>query len=406
MQPLLYLCHRIPYPPNKGDKIRSYNILKYLSKYYHIHLGAFVDDPDDFKYQNKLTQFCTTTKLLPLDPRIGKVKSLTGFLKGTALGLPYYYNSKMQNWIDQTLYEHQIGSVLVFSSTMAQYVAGDRYKELHRCIDFIDIDSDKWAQYKNQASTAMKFIYGYEARKLFEWEKQISQEFDHSFFVSEKESDLFKEMVPAASSRVSFFNNGVDTEYFSPNHSFESPYPNSIKPIVFTGAMDYWANVDAVVWFTNKILPKLCAEVPDATFYIVGSKPGEKVKALAALPNVEVTGRVEDVRPYLAHSAVAVAPMRIARGVQNKVLEAMAMGLTAVTSTQGFEGINATPGEEVLVVDEVDTWIESLRELLSASTKKNIGTKARKLVIDQYSWPGSLKKLQDHLDTTAQKNHE
>jgi sugar transferase (PEP-CTERM/EpsH1 system associated) len=284
---------------------------------------------------------------------------------------------------------------------MAQYVAGNRYKELHRCIDFIDIDSDKWAQYKNQASTIMKFVYGYEAHKLFEWEKRISQEFDYSFFVSEKESDLFKEMVPAASNRVSFFNNGVDTEYFSPNYSFESPYPGGIKAIVFTGVMDYWANVDAVTWFAKEVLPALSAHVPDAKFYIVGSKPNDKVKALAKQPNVIVSGRVEDVRPYLAHSTVAVAPMRIARGIQNKVLEAMAMGLTAVTSTQGFEGINATPGQEVLVIDEVNTWVQSLCELLTASNKNDIGTKARQLVIDQYSWHSSLEKLKDHLDATA-----
>lgn len=398
MQPILFLCHRIPYPPNKGDKIRSYNILKFLSQHYEVHLGAFVDDPEDFQYEGAVAEMCASSCILPLNPRLGKLKSLSGFLKGTALGLPYYANRKMQHWVDVTLEEHKISNALVFSSTMAQYLSGDRFSHLRRYIDFIDIDSDKWAQYKHKASPVMKLVYGYEARMLFGWEKKIANEFNHSFFVSEKEAELFKSMVPDASDKVSYFNNGVDAEYFSPDHSFDSPYTSAEKVIVFTGAMDYWANVDAVVWFSKEVLPAICEKVSGLKFSIVGSKPDEKVKALAESPYIEVTGFVDDVRPYLAHASAAVAPMRIARGIQNKVLEAMSMALPTITSPHGYEGINAVEGRDLLVVNDVDEWVDAVVRLLSTEENGSMGTAARSLIEKEYSWNGSLNRLKLHFD--------
>jgi len=401
VQPLLYLCHRIPYPPNKGDKIRSYNTLKFLSKHYRVHLGAFVDDPDDFQYESEVAKMCASHCLLPLNASLGKLKSLSGFVRGLPLGLPYYANNKMQNWVNGILADNKLVGALVFSSTMAQYLAGNRFAGLKRYIDFIDIDSDKWAQYKKQASPIMKLVYAYEAHMLFGWEKTIANEFDFSFFVSEKEAELFKEMVPSAAKKISYFNNGVDTDYSSPEHSFESPYPDDCKVIVFTGAMDYWANVDAVVWFSNEVLPALCEKLNNIKFYIVGFKPDEKVKALAASPHVVVTGAVDDVRPYLAHASVAVAPMRIARGVQNKVLEAMAMALPVVTTSQGYEGINASRGKEVIVVDEVSDWIDTMVSLLMDNHHDSMGLAARNRVVADYSWQSSLMRLKHHLDNTG-----
>lgn len=404
MKHLLYLCHRIPYPPNKGDKIRSYNILKYLSKYFHVHLGAFVDDPDDFQYENKISDMCASHCLLPLDPKLSKLKSLSGFFTGLPLSLPYYANAKMQRWVDAALVENEMVGVLIFSSTMAQYVAGNRFLQLKRYIDFIDIDSDKWAQYKSQASPIMKLVYGYESHMLFAWEKRIANEFERSFFVSEKEAALFKTMVLEASEKISYFNNGVDTDYFSPINTHQSPYLGTCKTIVFTGAMDYWANVDAVVWFANHVLPLVCQKVSNLMFYIVGSKPDEKVKTLAESSNIVVTGAVDDVRPYLAHASIAVAPMRIARGVQNKVLEAMAMGLPTVTTSQGYEGINATRDQELMVVDEVGDWVDTLVEFLVHDGHDSIGAAARHRVVTDYSWQSSLIRLKSCLDGSGMDN--
>ena len=398
MESVLYLVHRIPYPPNKGDKIRSYNILKFLAQRYRVHLGAFVDDAEDFKYQGALNEICTSLCLLPLNTKRSKLKSLTGFFRGEPLTVPYYYDSKMQQWVDDALADNAIDKALVFSSSMAQYLSEPRFSRLKRLIDFVDIDSDKWAQYKTQASSIMKLIYGYEARMLLKWEKQIAHEFNASFFVSEKEADMFKRLAPDVCEKISYFNNGVDTDYFSPNHKFESPFVEDCRPIVFTGAMDYWANVDAVVWFANNVFPAIREKVADVTFYIVGSKPDDKVKVLASLPNVVVTGAVDDVRPYQAHAEISVAPMRIARGIQNKVLEAMAMALPVVASPQGYEGIEAVPGQELLVVDEVDAWITTIINLLASGDVASMAKAARQRVIQDYSWQGSLKRLEKYLE--------
>ena len=397
MESVLYLVHRIPYPPNKGDKIRSYNILKFLAQRYRVHLGAFVDDAEDFKYQSALNEICASNCLLPLNAKRSKFKSLSGFFRGQPLTVPYYHDNKMQRWVDEVLADNAIDKALVFSSSMAQYLSAPHFNRLRRLIDFVDIDSDKWAQYKTQASSVMKLVYSYEARMLLKWERQVAHEFDASFFVSEKEADMFKLLAPEVSEKVSHFNNGVDTDYFSLDHEFESPYPEDSKSIVFTGAMDYWANVDAVVWFANNVFPAIREKIADANFYIVGSKPDEKVKALASLRNIVVTGAVKDVRPYQAHAQVGVAPMRIARGIQNKVLEAMAMALPTVVSPQGYEGINAAPGQELLVVDEVDAWIKAVVDLLSSGDVASMAEAARQRVVQDYSWQGSLKRLEQFI---------
>lgn len=401
MKSLLFICHRIPYPPNKGDKIRSYNILKYLSKHYRVHLGAFVDDPDDFRYEHVVSEMCASYRLLPLNPSLGKIKSLSGIIKGLPLSLPYYADRKMQQWVDKVVADNELAGVLVFSSTMAQYIADERFSHLKRYMDFIDIDSDKWAQYQQHASPIMKLVYRYEAQMLFSWEKRVANEFDRSFFVSEKEAELFRKMVPGVSEKISYFNNGVDTEYYSPGNSYESPYQDSFRAIVFTGAMDYWANIDAVVWFSKHVLPAVCEKVSDLKFYIVGAKPDEKVKALAASPHIVVTGSVDDVRPYLAYAAVAVAPMRIARGIQNKVLEAMAMALPTVTTSQGYEGIDAVRGQELLVVDDVSDWVDTLINIVTKDQHNPIGQAARRLVVENYSWQGSLARLKQCIDSVG-----
>lgn len=394
---LLFLVHRIPFPPNKGDKIRSFNVLKLLAKHFCVHLGAFVDDQDDFKHVDKLNAYCASTCLLSLNTRSAKLKSLSGILTARPLTLPYYFDRKMQHWVDEVIDRENIGKSLVFSSSMAQYLSGDRYCGLKRLIDFVDIDSDKWSQYIKSAPLQMKPVYIYEARMLLAWEKKITAEFDHSFFVSQSESDLFKQLSPHSADKVSHFNNGVDTEFFSPKHVFDSPYEDNQTPIVFTGAMDYWANADAVIWFSQRVLPALCQQNPQLKFYIVGSKPDSKVKALAELPNIVVTGAVDDIRPYLAHAVVSVAPMRIARGIQNKVLEAMAMEKIVVVSPQGYEGINASNGQELLLAEDENDWINVINDLLSGEMGASMGCAARKRVVNDYSWQGSLARLEQYL---------
>lgn len=393
MENLLYLTHRIPYPPNKGDKIRSYHLLKFLSERYRVYLGTFIDAEEDWQYAENVKNLCADTCLVRLDPKMARLRCLEGFITGSPLTLPYYYDKTLKKWVDNTLETQSITKVVAFSAAMAQYVPN--IDNVKRIIDFVDIDSDKWKQYAQSKSWPLSSVYRRESALLFDYEKQIAREFDTSTFVSLKEADLFKKMASDVSGKVDYFNNGVDVDFFSPGHSFPNPYSSGDRVLVFTGAMDYWANVDAVEWFAQSVFPLICSKIADVQFYIVGSNPTREVLALGELQGITVTGKVDDVRPYLKFSSVAIAPLRIARGIQNKVLEAMAMEKTVVASPQAVEGIQAKNEEELYVADGSQAFADRIVALLE-NENSTVSTAARERILADYTWPASLARL-DHL---------
>lgn len=390
MKELLFLAHRIPYPPNKGDKIRSYYLLKHLSRHFRVHLGAFVDDPDDWKHVEALSGMVSgELKLLPLQPSAARLRSAQGLFSGEPLTLPYYRDAAMQDWVARLLAAHPVGQAVVFSSAMAQYL--EAYPDLRRIVDFVDIDSDKWRQYAERKSWPMSWVYRREARTLLEYERHVAASFDAATFVSSAEAALFKQLAPECDAHIGHYNNGVNLDYFSPCWEFDDPYPAGARALVFTGAMDYWANVDAVSWFAREVMPTLRERLPDAHFYIVGSRPTAEVRALAGA-GVTVTGGVPDVRPYLAHAALAVAPLRIARGIQNKVLEAMAMAKPVVVSPQALQGITADTSHELLLAEDAAAFVAAISAQLT-DPDEAIGQAARRCVERLYSWDTSLGRL-------------
>ena len=394
MKKLLYLVHRIPYPPNKGDKIRSYHWLKGLAEYYEIYLGTFVDDENDWQYVDHLNEYCKDVHIEKLEPGKAKIKSLRGLLTGEALTIPYYASQSIQQWVRQTVEKENIADMLVFSSSMAQFIDDETYSNHHRVVDFVDMDSDKWIQYAEKKQWPMSWVYQREAKTLLDYEKHIAKKFNKSLFVSSKEAELFSQKIADASVSVDFVNNGVDTNYFKVSESFNNPYLTGDKVIVFTGAMDYWANVDAVLWFVEHIFPKVKQQLPEAKFVIVGSKPAPEVVALGSKENITVTGFVDDVRPYIQYANVAVAPMRIARGIQNKVLEAMSMGKSVLTSAQGLEGIHANVGEDLVLCASDDKWVSEIIRLIN-KPDLDMQKNARDCVVDHYSWRSNILKLVD-----------
>lgn len=388
--PLLFLAHRIPYPPNKGDKIRSYNLLKALAKDYRIFLGAFVDDQLDWKYQSELTEYCEEVFLLELNSR-RKYISLKGVLTGEALSLPYYRQTRMQNWVDQKIADQQIERVFVYSSAMAQYVQSEHFDHLHRVIDFVDVDSEKWREYSKRHIWPMSWLYRREARELLRYDRKLARTFDASVFVSASEAALFKQLAPESKQRVSHINNGVDYHYFDSQEAYDSPYPD-VPVLAFTGAMDYWANVDAVTWFAQKVFPLIQQKIPNALFYIVGARPSDAVLKLANKKGIHVTGAVEDIRPYIAGADVIVAPMRIARGVQNKVLEAMAMEKPVVVTGAAMEGIEQLPGQKIC--DDATSFFDYCLKLLQEGDTENTGATGRQRVLKDFSWDQNLLRLE------------
>lgn len=384
MEGLLFLAHRIPFPPNKGDKIRSFHLLRHLSERFAIHLGAFVDDPDDWQYRDALRPYCASIKLLPLQPRLAKLASLTGLLTGEALTLPYYRNRELARWADELANAGTVTRGLAFSSAMAQFMPTSLAR---RVLDMVDVDSDKWTQYAPTQRWPLSWVYAREGRKLAQWEARAAQELDATLLVSHDEAALLQRRVPQARHKIGVFENGVDTDYFLPERDYPNPYPSDAKGIVFTGAMDYWPNVDAVAWFAERIFPAVREAVPAAQFTIVGSRPSDAVGMLARQPGVVVTGSVPDVRPYLAHAACAVAPLRIARGVQNKVLEALAMARPVVATAQAAEGLRAEAGRDfVLAKGEAEFAQAVVAQLKGAPSFSH----ARDCILANYNWTRNM----------------
>ncbi len=390
MEELLFLAHRIPFPPNKGDKIRSFNVLKLLVQHYRVHLGAFVDDPDDWQHADVLRRMCAETHLVPLSRRVATLRSATGLLTRKPLTLPYYFDTSMAHWVDDLLCRRPVRTSFVFSSAMGQYV--ENRSDIRRVIDFVDVDSDKWRQYAVKYRGLKRLVYAREADCLLHYERHLASIADVSFFVSRDEANLFKSLTSDQARKVDHFNQSVDTRHFARNTASNSPYEDRRKVMVFTGAMDYWPNVDAVTWFAHEVLPTVRRAHEDAEFYIVGSRPTDDVKRLAMLPGVHVTGRVEDVRPYLWHATVAVAPLRIARGVQTKVLEAMAAGTVAVVTSGALEGIQATPGKHVLLADSAIQFASAVDKALREPTQA-LAANARELVEREYEWENNLQRV-------------
>jgi len=399
---LLLLVHRIPYPPNKGDKIRSYHLLQHLARHYRVHLATFVDDADDWQHVPRVQALCASSHFAPLGRVGGRLRSLGALLGGSSLSLGYYRDAGLRAWVASTMQREAIGRIVVFSSAMAQYA--EAYPAARRVVDFVDVDSDKWAQYAARKRWPMAALYAHEARQLLAYERRVALQCDAALFVSEPEAALFRTLAPESAARIGHVSNGVDTVYFAPGVAIPDPYTAAgIDPaatLVFTGAMDYWPNIDAVTWFAREVLPALRQRHPVACFCIVGARPAAEVQQLAVLPGVLVTGTVPDVRPYLAHAALCVAPLRIARGIQNKVLEAMSMARTVLVSPQALEGIDAVLERELLLSDGAAAWIDACASAL-ARPQPAIGLAARARVEADYAWSSHLARIDTLLERPA-----
>lgn len=400
MEPLLFLAHRIPYPPDKGDKIRSFHLLRHLAARHRVFLGTFVDDPADRRHVAALQALCADVCALPLAPRRRRIASLAGFATGEALTLPYYRSAALQRWVDATVAREGIRRGFVFSAAMAQYVLA--HAGMRRVLDLVDVDSEKWRQYAAGRRGPAAWVYRREADRLLRFEAAAAGAFDASLLVTAAEKALFAARAPGAAARVHVVANGVDGAHFAPDAALPRPFARDELPVVFTGAMDYWPNVDAACWFASAVLPAVLRAHPRARFHVVGMNPLPAVQALARDPAVAVTGRVPDTRPYLQHAAVVVAPLRIARGVQNKVLEAMAAARPVVTTAACAEAIDARVGVELLAAADAAAFVREIEALLADPARAEaIGAAARRRVQQRYSWPAQLQALDHHLEALA-----
>ncbi len=387
---LIFISHRIPYPLNRGEKIRGYNLITHLAKSYRVHLGCLIDDAADWEHVAHLRTICAEVAAFGIDRRVQKLKSLARLRPGRPLMLDYYFHSGLRRWVDRTVARGHAEIIYIFSAAMAPYAL--HFERGGKILDMQDIDSQKWAAYAQKARGAMRRVWAREARTLFAYERHAAMACDITFFVTEEETRRFAELAPETADRLTWIEMGVDMDRFSPAIAFGSPYSGAGPHLVFTGNMDYWPNADAVIWFVNQVLPQLRARLADVQFHIVGNNPGPEVKRLARHAGVEVTGRVPDTRPYIAHADVSVSPLRMARGVQNKVLEAMALARPVIASPQAFEGIRATAGRDLLVAEDAEQMTRAIAEVIEGRYPE-LGGNGRRVIEQRYGWPAILGRL-------------
>lgn len=384
---ILFLVHRLPYPPNKGDKVRSYHLLRHLAQRYKVVLGTFVDDPADWPHVEALRALCAELRVEPIVRASRRWwGAAAALVTGEPLTLPYFRSATLAEWTRDVVRRERIERAIAYSSPMAQYLLDLPVRAI---VDFVDLDSAKWEDYARRRGWPVSLLYGLEARRLFAFERAVAERVSASVFVTREEARLLTAAVPQCSSRIVAIENGVDSDYFSPCREFPSPFEPGEHPIVFTGSMDYWPNIDAVTWFARDVLPQVRRHNEHARFHIVGMNPEPSVRALAGA-SVRVTGRVDDVRPYLKHARVVVAPLRIARGIQNKILEAMAMGRPTVVTSGAARPLSVRPGTDLEVADAAEDFATKVLAALQPGAGEAMGRCARARIEADYAWASKL----------------
>jgi sugar transferase (PEP-CTERM/EpsH1 system associated) len=396
MPRLLFLAHRIPYPPTKGDKIRAWHMLDHLAARHEVDLGCLVDDPADLAHLPALQARCAHVEAPTIPTGApAALRALARWRPGRPLSFGWFHHAALARWVREGLAARRWDMAFAYSSAMAPYLMGEDAASLtHRVLDLVDVDSAKWDAYAAEAGFPMRQVWAREARTLLAFERRAAMEFDASLFVSAEEAAFFTRLAPECAGRVRAIANGVDLARFDPATPHATPF-GAAPALVFTGTMDYRPNVEAVTWFAQDVMPLLAGLDRAPEFWIVGASPSPAVRALAG-PRVRVTGAVPDIRPYIAHAAACVAPLRIARGIQNKVLEAMAMARPVLATPQAFEGVRATPGRDLLVEDSAAAMARRITEIL-AGEHPRLGAAARAAVRAGHDWPAMLADLDDLL---------
>ncbi|MBX3561998.1 MAG: TIGR03087 family PEP-CTERM/XrtA system glycosyltransferase [Sphingomonas sp.] len=388
---ILFLAHRIPFPPDRGDKIRSWHILRHLAGLSRVHLACFADDEADAARLPALREALAGAlgEAHVEIRRTGRAAAgARALVEGKPVSLTLFDSADLRAFVDGLLRAGRIGTIFAFSGQMAQFVPDPCPARF--VMDFVDMDSAKFASYA-EAGGPMRWVHRRETAKLFAFERATAARADASLFVSEAEAALFRARTGLP--HIAALSNGIDLDAFDPRADFArlaAAEAGQGPILLFTGQMDYPPNIDAVRWFAREVLP----HVP-GRFVIAGRNPTAEVRALAG-PRVCVTGAVSDMRAWLAAADIVVAPLRIARGIQNKVLEAMAMARPVVASPEAFEGIEAEPGRDLIVADGAEAMAATINDLLAApETATKLGVSARKLVETSYSWNSRLAPLAD-----------
>ena len=386
MSEILFLAHRVPWPPNRGDKIRSHHFLQKLMDCAPVHVGCFADDEGErqtgWERKGELASCEIALRHKP-QWRAG----IEALASRQPVSLTSFASAAIREYVADTVSSRPVDCIFVFSGQMAQFIPDDFAGRV--VMDFADVDSAKFESYADEGSGPMAWIHRREGRLLRAFEKAVAERADHSLFVSAAEAALFRARSGLSDDRIRAIGNGIDLTFYGAADI--KPAEADQPMILFTGQMDYQPNIQAVESFSHQVMPDILARFPDARFAIVGRAPSDRVRQLDGRNGTLVTGPVDDIRSWILAAEVVVAPLRIARGIQNKVLEAMAMAKPVVASACAAEGIEATSGKHFLIAESVDDEAALVCALLEDSGRaKALGGQAKILIHSQYSWDKQL----------------
>ena len=398
---VLMLVHRIPLAPDRGDRIRSYHLLHYLAARADVWLGTLADEPCDQAAVADLKSLCQRISIEPLT-KTRWWHAAVRLAAGGAATSGLFHSARLHSDVARWLTETEFDAVVVFCSSMLAYAPHPR-TGCPVVVDLVDVDSEKWSDYAARSHGLARWLFRCESRRLRQLEQSLESRSTAVTLVSEAEAELLRPIAPRA--RVIAVPNGVNLDYFHPQSlPAESEQANTC---VFVGALDYRANIDGLTWFANEVWPGVRSAVPAARLALVGRAPTAAIERLGELPGIEVVGGVPDVRPYLARGAVAIVPLRIARGIQNKVLEAAAMQKATVVSPAALEGLGLVADRDLLVADSPAAWQQQLARAFSdASLRQRLGRAARDFVEKHHSWDACLQPfaellgIKEHISAT------
>ncbi|MES1245322.1 MAG: TIGR03087 family PEP-CTERM/XrtA system glycosyltransferase [Acidobacteriota bacterium] len=394
---ILFLCHRVPYPPDKGDKIRAFHEIQALGRRHRVHLLTLADEelPD----LRRLEEVCERVEVFPLRRSAAYARAALGLVRPQPLTLSFFDSVELRNRAEELARSERFDLVVAYSSAMAPYA--EPFRGVPAVLDMVDVDSAKWSQYSRFASFALRPVYALESRRLQAYEASLADRFERIVLATGNETRLLKGFAPEA--RAATIPNGVDLDFFQPMDLPKTPHP----ALVFTGQMDYFANIDGVVHFSRNVLPRLRRRFPDLELLVVGRSPAPAVRALSEVPGVYVTGAVGDVRPFLERAWAFVAPLRIAQGVQNKVLEAMAMNLPVVCTDRVLAGLSEggfRHGRDLLAAadDEgLEACVASVLE--DAGMRAGLADCARQRLSAAYGWASNMDRFEELLASAARR---
>lgn len=382
---VLMLVHRVPLAPDRGDRIRSFHLLRFLAERADVWLGTLADESSDPSLVAGLEALCERVSI----ERLNQARWWHGALRlasGGAATSGLFHSARLHRTMARWLTETKFDAVVVFCSSMLAYAPRPR-SGCPVVVDLVDVDSEKWSDYAARSHGLARWLFGCESRRLRQLEQSLETRSTAVTLVSEAEAELLRPIAPGA--RVVAVPNGVNLDYFHPQSM--PTESEQAKTCVFVGALDYRANIDGLIWFANEVWPGVRSTVPAARMALVGRAPTAAIERLGELPGIEVVGGVPDVRPYLARGTVAIVPLRIARGIQNKVLEAAAMQKATVVSPAALEGLGLVADRDLLVADSPAAWQQQLARVLGdADLRQRLGRAAREFVETHHSWDACL----------------